>query len=128
VNVDRGDGTFAQRRECTPKYRQEPVYADRCDYTVDRWVEARRAVASGAAQGLAPHWPALSLRRGECRGCEREGARRTSYKVGLQAGGKRFLCEVPEERWASFQPGTSWSFKVGVVTGSPDCRSLQPAP
>ena len=124
VNVDRGDGTFAQRRECTPRYRQEPVYADRCDYSVDRWVESRRALASGVAQGLAPQWPALQLRAGDCRGCEREGARRSTYRVSLQAASKTFQCEVPEERFSAFQPGTLWAFKVGVVTGAPDCKSL----
>jgi hypothetical protein len=128
VNVDRGDGTFAQRRECTPRYRQEPVYDERCDYTLDRWVESRRAVASGGAPG-PPQWPALQLRAGSCRGCEREGTRRTSYKVVLLAsGGKRFECQVDEPRFAALKPGTSWSFKVGVVTGAPDCGSLQAVP
>jgi hypothetical protein len=128
VNVDRGDGTFSQRRECTPRYREEPVYDLRCVFTIDRWSESRREVARGGAGGAPPSWPALSLRGGDCRGCEREGRRTTSYKVVLQAGSRRFTCDVPEARWASFTQGSKWAYKVGVVTGSPDCGSLTPLP
>src|SRR5207244_4389083 len=125
--VDRGDGTFAERRECTPRTREEPVYDDHCDFTVDRWGESRREVARGDARtSEPPRWPELALRAGGCRGCERAGARRASYTVVLTAGAKRFLCEVGEQRWPSFTPGSRWTFKVGVVTGSPDCGSLAP--
>jgi hypothetical protein len=127
VNVDRGDGTFTQRRECTPRYREEPVYDERCDFTVDRWGELRRATADGQDHALAPAWPALSLRAGVCRGCEREGRRTSTYKVALTtADNKRLDCEVSEAQWPSFAPGSRWALKQGVVTGSPDCKSLKP--
>ena len=35
--VDQGNGTFTEREECSPKYRDEPVYDERCHYLVDRW-------------------------------------------------------------------------------------------
>ena len=126
VNVDRGDGTFTQRRECTPRYRDEPIYADRCDFTVDRWSESRRATAQGEGQVPAPRWPELSLRAGSCRGCEREGRRMAAYKVALAtSGNKRLECEVGEGEWPGFAPGSRWTVKLGVVTGSPDCKSLK---
>ncbi len=126
VNVDRGDGTFTQRRECTPRYRDEPVYDERCDFTVDRWGESRQASAGGEGHAPPPRWPELSLRAGSCRGCEREGRRQASYKVALATGeGKRLDCEVGEGDWPSFAPGSRWAVKLGVVTGSPDCQSLK---
>jgi hypothetical protein len=125
VNVDRGDGTFSPRRECTPRYREEPVYDQRCEFTVDRWAESRRATSTGKGNAPPPHWPQLSLRAGDCRGCEREGRRLGTYKVALLTGDKRFVCDVSESDWRSFEPGSKWAFKVGVVTGSPDCKSLK---
>ena len=42
--VDRGDGTYTKKRECTPKYRKEPVYDQKCRYKIDKWSLARTEV------------------------------------------------------------------------------------
>ena len=63
-NVDNGNGSFSEvctetcssdREECTTRYRDEPVYADMCSYTVDRWVAVRQVERSGV--DLSPVWP-----------------------------------------------------------------------
>ena len=63
-NVDNGNGSFSEvctqtcssdRRECTTRYREVPVYADRCSYDVDRWALARQAEALRATWEK-PEW------------------------------------------------------------------------
>ena len=122
---DQGDGTFRERRECTPRYRERDVYDDRCLFLIDRWTAARTAAASGRGLSPPPAWPAAPLRAGSCRGCEREGARRESYRVDFRtADGRAFSCTFPEERWRSIPDGSRWSLAVGALTGSPSCGSL----
>jgi hypothetical protein len=45
--------------------------------------------------------------------------------VALSAGGKRIVCDVSEGEWPSFVASSRWAVKLGVVTGSPDCKSLK---
>jgi Zn-finger nucleic acid-binding protein/ribosomal protein L40E len=124
-NVDRGNGTFEQRRECEPKYREEPVYDDRCDYSIDRWVVSRSPTARGQGLLPAPTWPALSLREGSCRGCERMGARHETYNVSIRGpDGTEWQCDVDERKWKSLEEGSQRQVKVGVLTGGARCSSL----
>jgi hypothetical protein len=125
-DVDRGNGTFERRRECHPKYRDEPVYDERCHFTVDRWVTARTASASGSGLEPPPRWPAVEpLRTGLALGAEREGARRETYTLQLRgADGKDHACSVSGDRWASLAEGTTGPARVGVLTGAVDCTSL----
>jgi hypothetical protein len=57
--VDKKDGTFEEVEKCRKKYRSEPVYDDRCNFTVQRWnqVDAVRLVGNG----IAPAWPSQGL-------------------------------------------------------------------
>lgn len=125
-DVDRGDGTFERRRECRPKYRSEPVYDDKCYYTVDRWRVARTAKIQGAGTSPAPRWPTLNLSRtGNCLGCEREGSRRATYLLKLKgADAKKYECEVPDSQWSRVADGLAKPIKVRVLTGTPDCDQL----
>lgn len=126
--VDRGDGTFAEREECQPRYRSEPVYDQRCDYRVDRWTPARSAVAEG--RDLTPRWPATGVTGNRaCLGCEREGARRADYQLRLKGtqSGKEYRCSLPQERWRGAAEGSRWNLKVGAVDGRPRCDTLKPA-
>jgi hypothetical protein len=127
--VDRGDGTFTEKRECTPKYREEPVYADKCRFSVDRWRTVRTERASGGMAD-APRFPAASLARpGSCVGCEREGKRAETYAVVFKdAERKEHRCEFEEKRWSAFKPGSRWTGKLRTLVGSLDCDSLVPAP
>jgi hypothetical protein len=124
--VDRGNGTFAEQEECTPRYRDEPVYADRCYYTVDKWAKARSESAEGTSLADAPRWPSPSLvRAGTCDGCEREGARIETYTVMFKDEESReHPCEFDQQRWASFADGSRWTGAMGVVGGGLDCGSV----
>jgi hypothetical protein len=126
--VDQGDGTFREQRVCSPTYREEPVYDDRCYYTVDRWQEERTVDATGASLDDAPHWPAAALQRaGACIGCEREGRREEHYALLLRVGENEYRCDVPYDQWRNAAIESTWTLKLSVVTGRPDCGSLEPA-
>ncbi|HXK19644.1 MAG TPA: zinc ribbon domain-containing protein, partial [Polyangiaceae bacterium] len=123
---DRGDGTFKEEQVCAPKYKDQPVYEDKCDYLVVRWSQARKATAEGAASVPPPQWPAVVLGRAACSsvGCEREGARDESYTVVFRdAKGENYRCDLPQPAWSSFAEGARYSGKLRLV-GSLDCSSL----
>lgn len=125
---DQGDGTFKEARECKPKYRDEPVYADKCYYVANRWARVRTEKAAGAALAPPPSWPAFQLARaGQCLGCEREGPRSEEYKVLFKddKDARDYDCKFAEAKWASYGVGTRFQSKVGVVTHSLDCDALQ---
>jgi hypothetical protein len=126
--VDRGNGTFSEQQECTPRYRDEPVYSDRCYFTIDRWTKSRAATAEGSSTGDAPRWPETSLSRpGSCEGCEREGQRHETYTVMFRDDGAQdHPCDFDEQRWASFSDGSRWKGALRVVGGGLDCDSLSP--
>ncbi len=127
--VDNGDGTYSEVEECRTKYRDEPVYDDRCYYTVDRWSYARTEAANGQGLREAPHWPSLNLRTGTCIGCEREAGRSEKYTVHFQAsdGANKYSCDFDQATWQSFGIETRWSLEVGAITGQPKCDSLERA-
>ena len=127
--IDKGDGTFVKRRECTPRYREEPVYDNRCRYQVNRW-RSYRTVQAGPQTAAAPVWPALgnignaNSLVGNTMGAERSGARSESYVLSLQAGGKIFTCNVSESVWTKYEQGSTAPLKVRM-TGGADCGSLK---
>lgn len=124
---DNGDGTYREVRECTPKYRSEPIMGDRCDYDIDEWRTVRTATEHGASLADKPRWPATQLARtGTCIGCEREGARSETYTLELQdtAEKKSATCTLPEANWAAFEKGSRWKTKVRVMTGGVDCEAM----
>lgn len=125
-DVDRGDGTFERREECKTKYREEPVYDDKCYFTVDRWKKARTERAKGQGTAPAPQWPPVRLgRTGSSLGAEREGPRRETYTLALQGqDGKAYACSVPFSKWQAVSDGTKKPIKVGVLTGAADCDQL----
>ena len=61
VRVDNRDGTFSEKEQCTTRYRDEPVYDDCCEYTVNRWMTARSVRAAGDDAAMAPAWPLFTL-------------------------------------------------------------------
>ena len=133
--IDKGDGTFVKRRECTPRYREEAVYDNRCRYQVNRW-RSYRTVKTGPQTAAVPMWPALgSLGNGgntgtrnglaaNAIGAERAGQRSESYVLQLQSGGKTFSCNVPESVWTKYEQGTAATVKIRI-TGGVDCSSLK---
>lgn len=128
VNVDNGDGTFSQEQQCTTRYREEPIYDDWCDYTVNRWVHDSSETARGDARAPAPYWPSVSVSDCSSLGCTRVGGRRESYYVRYVEPGRDddvLECDFSQSKWESIEPGTRWSAEVRVITGGLVCSSLR---
>ncbi len=131
--IDKGDGTFVKRRECTPRYREEPVYDNRCRYQVNRW-RGYRTIQAGPQTAAAPMWPALGDMGSagnnfggvvtHAMGAERAGQRSEKYVLQLQAGGKSYSCNVPESVWQKYEQGTAAPVQIRL-TGGVDCSSLK---
>jgi len=126
--VDNGDGTFSEKRECKPKYREEPVYDDWCSYSVDRWTKDRTVRATGGSLAETPDWPDPNLSRtGTCKGCEREGPRSETYTVQFaDPDGKSHDCDFGQSTWSGYAVGSEYESSVGVLTGKLDCGNLAP--
>lgn len=121
VREDKGDGTFAEVRECKPRFRKEPIYDERCRYTIDTWTLARSEQAGG--QNLEPEWPSVNLAGSQ----EREGRRTETYRVRLiDEQGTTHTCELSEARWRGLRKGQTVEASFGGLTGAIDCSSLAP--
>lgn len=129
--VDMGDGTFSKRQECTPRYRQEPVYDDKCSYRVNRWQVLRAERAQGD-ELVQPYWPgappgsgvSVAVGRGEFLGALRLGSRRESYRLSMRsAAGKVWSCELPSTAWARLEKNQALDLQVRA-TGSAVCDNL----
>lgn len=126
--VDQGDGTFKEQEECKPRYKEEPVYDDKCRFTVDAWSLSRTLKNAGTAQSPLPAWPPVKLARtGDCLGCEREGAKKATYTVNFkQPDGDASSCEASEATWNKLTVGSKWKGKT-TLAGGLDCDALEPA-
>ncbi|HNC98385.1 MAG TPA: hypothetical protein PKW90_19795, partial [Myxococcota bacterium] len=127
---DKGDGSFEEKRVCTTRYREDPVYADKCSYTVTKWSATDNSKAMGDSLKPPPFWPTVTLSNpGTCVGCQREGSKKESYTLILKdTAGVEKSCDLPLDKWSTMAVGTRWTGSVGVVSGSVDCGSLRPAP
>jgi hypothetical protein len=125
--LDQGDGTYVEKELCQPKYRREPVYADKCYYQIDRWAYARTITAKG--DDLQPYWPKVQL---QCAnqpriGCEREQERTAEYTVILQNQQQQaYDCPVAQEKWQSLANNSTWTAEIGKLLNDIRCDSLQP--
>lgn len=126
VRRDQGDGTFTTEQSCTTNYRSEPIYDDKCSYTIDRWKVIRTDEARGAFLTDPPRWPRVTLSRpGTCVGCEREGERREDYSVTFAYEDQTSSCSFPEARWRAIPLGQDFKAKALVVTGRLTCSSIE---
>lgn len=124
--IDNGDGTFSERTECRTKYREEPVYDNKCYFTVNRWGYSRAVEATGQSVNEEPYWPDTRITRsGGCLGCEREGGRSAQYLVHFRADTNEYTCNLDQDLWTSIPIESTWTFKVGVLTNQPDCSTLE---
>lgn len=126
--IDNGNGTFSEKQDCTTRYREEPVYDQKCVYVVTRWKTARTATADGASLSMPLRWPDPELARaGTCEGCEREGTRKETYTVLFRdsKGGEQ-SCDFDAQKWASIPDGSRWKGALRVVGSALDCGSLRP--
>ena len=69
-----------------------------------------------------------SVRTGNCKGCEREGARGEKYQVVFKntENGKNDECPFGEARWKGIAVGSKWAATVGVIDGTLRCGDLKP--
>ena len=126
--IDKGDGTFVKRRECTPRYREEPIYDKRCQYQVNRW-RAYRTLKAGPETAAAPEWPSLGTLEHasglvQTIGAQRAGPRRESYVLQLTSDKKNWTCNVPQNVWNKYEQGSTTPVQVRMV-GGVDCASLK---
>lgn len=127
--VDRGDGTFVEQQECSPKFRNEPVYDAYCHYSVNRWGYARSVVTKGSDN--KPHWGEIRLSGigGQCLGCERESGRseKLFFSLKTKAGKfKEYRCAVPGSLWYKAELGSLWQVEQERMLGEPRCDTLKP--
>lgn len=128
---DNRDGTFKEVKECKPKFREEPVYDQKCYFQVEKWTTERTEKAEGQSRDPAPEWPTFALtREGSCKGCQREGSRNETYTLMFvdKKEGETYECPVERSVWDSSEVGSKWKAEVGMVSSSPDCDSFQPVP
>ncbi len=123
---DNGDGSFTEYQDCKPKFREEPIYADKCHFTIDAWKAARTAKASGDGS-KKPAWPKAKLKKeGKCVGCERESARREEFLITFTPSeGSPFGCPFPEATWGSIELGSAWTSEQSVISGGSSCSALK---
>lgn len=126
VRSDNGDGTYSTSQRCTTRYRSEPIYDDKCYYTVDRWGHERTERAEGVGTSPAPTWPPVRLgRTGSCLGCEREGSRRETLTLKVRGPKRSWDCEVDPARWLRLLDDAPAQVEVRVITGGAVCSTLR---
>jgi hypothetical protein len=125
-DVDRGDGTFERKQECRTKYREEPIFDDRCHFTIDRWKVNRAVKANGNGLSPAPDWPEVRLSRsGNSLGSERAGSKHETYTLSLKGDDKKtYNCTLNQTRWSAVEDGRKKIIPIGVITGAADCDKL----
>ncbi len=110
--VNNGDGTFTEETYSTPRYRteyhtetyrepvyrDEPVFAIKYYYEIERWVVDREEKSEGADS--EPYWPEYTLAANE-----RTGFRGEAYTMGIYVKDKSYTVSLPLERWETFQKG-----------------------
>jgi hypothetical protein len=124
--VDRGDGTFEERQECTTRYRSEPIERPWCTYAIHRWkeIEVKRAQTE---DGSEPPWPDTGVKPGpEQAGARREGARKEVFEVELtEPSGKKHTCAVGQALWKKLGKGAAAKGEVRARSGEIVCDSVR---
>ncbi|MFT7522031.1 MAG: hypothetical protein ACI9MC_004183 [Kiritimatiellia bacterium] len=123
--IDNGDGTFQQKKECKPTYKQEPVYADKCKFDVDSWKKVRQEQAAG--DDTNARWPTVKLKQsGDCIGCEREGEREAIYTVHFTDDeGAKHDCKYPEAKWKGYARGGKYKASFAGLSGALQCGTVK---
>lgn len=118
--VNNGDGTFTEETYTTPRYRteyrtetykepvyrQEPVYATKYYYDIERWF-ADRTEQSGGHED-EPCWPEFTLAENE-----RESGRSEYYALTITDAKEHvYTVYLPQDRWKNYRIGDAVSITV----------------
>lgn len=120
---DNGDGTFTEQTYSSPRYRTEwytetyeepiyrddPVYATKYYYEIEKWVVDREEKSSGANRD--PYWPEYTLAENE-----RTGFQGEVYIVNFQTEEENFSVSLPMEIWEKYHMGNR--VKIRVINGN----------
>lgn len=125
VQVDQGDGTFRQERQCETKYRNEPIYGDVCYYDINRWSYERSVTSEGSLSEVRSFAATGITRRCTTLGCEREQDREERFFLVFGSGDDTFECAVDQDVWENTGVEDTFTIDVGVVAGDKRCGSLE---
>ena len=91
-----------------PVYRQEPVYATKYYYEIDKWVYAETLKASQLDH--SPYWPSKELADNE-----REGTKKEVYKVNVtNEEGEKKTYELKLNEWTSLKVNQEITLKTYI--------------
>lgn len=123
IKRDRGDGTYEEVNQCTPKTRKESVMDDRCDFRIDRWTKVDTVERKGTGVAVAwPDSPPPAAITGP--GARRAGAKSATYTLELSDGKKRQTCDVSEATWRKLADGAHIKAKARASSGELVCSTL----
>jgi len=126
VRRDNGDGTFTERQECEPTYREEAVMDTWCEYDIDTWEADESITTTGSSTSPAPEWGDTDFQcSGPRLGCQREASRDETYTVLFEGDGETYRCSFPQDEWATFTTGSRWAMEVRQFAGGAVCSSLE---
>ena len=127
---DKKDGTFEEVQKCSPKYREEPKYEEKCNFTVQEWTKVNDLKSSGIGTTYAYPPSGLTATTPESYGAQREGHRYTKLYLDFDEGD---ACDwkvdtagsSDETLWKKFADGKK--YKVNVRARSEDvvCGDLE---
>ena len=117
-----GDGTFTEHSYSTPRYRtewrtetyqeavyrDEPVYATKYYYEIEKWVVDREEKSTGANR--QPYWPEYTLAENE-----RTGFRGEVYIMKFESENETFSASLPLSVWEKYHTGDQ--VEIQVVAG-----------
>lgn len=119
---DRGDGSYSSQRVCHTKYRREPVYDNRCSYTVNRWRFSNSVLARGDDK-TTPYDPDVSMYRNYSQhlGSKRVGSKSESYNIDFfyvdSNKNKMASCSYSQQRWNNFNVNSQHHGQVRMIGG-----------
>ena len=123
IKRDKGDGTFEEVDQCTPKTRKESVMADWCDFRIDRWTQVDTVERKGTGLTVAwPDAPAPALLTGP--GARRAGSKTATYTLELSDGKQRQSCDVSEATWRKRADGEHVKAEARASSGELVCSTL----
>ncbi len=104
-----------------PVYRNEPVYATKYYYDVDKWVKSDSSVSSGS--GKSPYWNDTGLEKSvssPAYGDKREGARTEKYyAVIVTKKGAEYRKEYTFDQWQALNEGDKIKYRTSKFSEKP---------